>query len=175
MTTTVRPRKRKAEETPSQRMKRETREARDSHLEAALLLQMRACRLPEPDRDIHWHATRDYHSEFGYTDARTKLLIEVDGGLNVGRRNRKQQERDAQEEALAQLAGVEMKRPPRGGGHASPDGYERDRIRDAEALSLGWTVLRVTAGMIERGEAVTYIERVLHAIWQRNGKKTRAA
>lgn len=54
------------------------------------------------------------------------------------------------------------------GGHTTGKGYEHDRIRDAEALCLGWTVLRVTPGMVERGEAVDYIERVLHAIWQRN-------
>lgn len=155
-------------ETPAAILKRETARAKREHWELTLLQQIRALHLPEPERDVYWHPTRRYHSEYVYTDPRDMLIIEVDGGTNVGRRNRTQQARDAQEDALAALAGVTIKRQPRGGGHASTEGYERDRVRDAEALALGYVVLRVTPGMIERGEAVAYIERVLHTIWQRS-------
>jgi very-short-patch-repair endonuclease len=163
--------RKKASETPAQALKRAQQQEERERWERWLLRDIRAAHLPEPERNYRWHETREYRSEFVYPDPREMLIIEVDGGLNVGRRNRKQQARDAQEEALAALAGVTIKRPPRGGGHASPDGYERDRVRDAEALCLGYRVLRVTPGMVERGEAVAYIERVLRMIWQGNGKK----
>ena len=163
--------RKKASETPAQALKRARQQEERERWERWLLRDIRAAHLPEPERNYRWHETREYRSEFVYPDPREMLIIEVDGGLNVGRRNRKQQARDAQEEALAQLAGVTIKRPPRGGGHASPDGYEHDRVRDAEALCLGYRVLRVTPGMVERGEAVAYIERVLRMIWQGNGKK----
>lgn len=51
------------------------------------------------------------------------------------------------------------------GAHNSAYGYERDRIRDAEALLHGWTVLRVTPAMIERGEAIAYLVRICAARW----------
>ena len=139
--------------------------------ELTLLLHMRARHLPAPQLDYPWHPTRNYRSEFVWPDPRTMLIVEVDGGINVGRRNRRQQARDAQEDALAALAGITIKRQPRGGGHASPDGYESDRIRDAEALCLGYTVLRVTPKMVECGVAADYIERIVHALWKRHSRQ----
>ena len=71
--------------------------------------------------------------------ARERLIVEVDGGVYL-----------------------------RHGHHNSGKGYEYDRVRDAEALCLGFTVLRVTPGMVKDGTAIDYVERVLHAIWARN-------
>lgn len=73
---------------------------------------------------------------------RERLLVEVDGGVYL-----------------------------RYGHHSSGKGYEYDRVRDAEALCLGYTVLRVTPSMVKDGTAVAYVERVLHALWARNGRK----
>lgn len=165
--------RKKAIETPAQRLKRETQQAVREHWELWLLRDIRARRLPEPLRQYQWHPTRDYRADVAWVAE--QLMVEVDGGLNVGRRNRKQQARDAQLDALAAVAGTEPPKRQRAGGHNSPDGYEHDRIRDAEALCLGWTVLRVTPGMVERGAAVDYIERVLHAIWQQNKRNKAAA
>src|SRR5690242_17376997 len=161
---------------PNAEWKRADAEAKRTHAEAQMLQQICAAHLDAGlQRNYRWHETREYRSEFVYPDPREKLLLEVDGGINVGRRNRKQQARDAQEDALAALAGITIKRPPRGGGHASPDGYERDRIRDAEAIAAGWTVLRVTPKMIESGAAVRYLELTLRMLWARNGARTRRA
>ena len=160
-----------AADSPAAVLKRAEAKAKRTHWEAMLAQQIKAAHLPEPERNYRWHETQDYESEFAYPDTREKLLVEVDGGLNVGRRNRKQQARDAQEDALAALAGVTIKRPPRGGGHASPDGYERDRIRDAEAIVNGWTVLRVTPSMITSGAALRYLELTLRMLWTRNRKR----
>ena len=70
---------------------------------------------------------------------RERLIVEVDGGVYL-----------------------------RHGHHNSGKGYEYDRIRDAEALTLGFVVLRVTPGMVKDGSAVDYVDRVLHTIWARN-------
>lgn len=60
-----------------------------------------------------------------------KFIVEVDGGIWMAK-----------------------------GGHTTGTGYERDRIRDAEAKLLGYNVLRVTTGMVEDGIAINYIEKL---------------
>jgi len=149
MTTTTRPRRRAATPTPATSpadvVKRLEKQAAQSHWEDALWQQIVACHLPLPSRNVSWHPRRRYRSEFVYTDPRDMLIIEVDGGIWLPK-----------------------------GGHTTGKGYERDRMRDAEAILLGYTILRFTPGMIERGEAVTYIERVLHMIWQRNASTRKA-
>lgn len=70
---------------------------------------------------------------------RERLIVEVDGGVYL-----------------------------RHGHHNSGKGYEYDRVRDAEALTLGYAVLRVTPSMVKDGSAIAYVERVLHVIWARN-------
>ncbi len=44
-----------------------------------------------------------------------------------------------------------------GGGHQRVAGYEKDREKDAEALLLGWRVLRISPGMLRSGKAYSYI------------------
>ena len=128
-------------DSPAAILKRETAKAKREHWENALWLQLVACHLPLPARNVYWHPTRRYHSEFVYTDARDMLIIEVDGGIWLTK-----------------------------SGHTTGRGYERDRIRDAEALAMGYTVLRLTPGMISNGQAVQYIEKVLRTLWRRNLK-----
>lgn len=132
----------KRDETPAEILRRAQVAAARTRWEEHLLRDIRAAHLPEPHTQFRWHPTRDYRADFAYADGRTMLLIEVDGGIWLSK-----------------------------GGHTTGAGYERDRVRDAEALCLGYRVLRVTPGMVERGEAVAYIERVLRMIWQGNGKK----
>ena len=43
-----------------------------------------------------------------------------------------------------------------GGAHSRGNGYARDRVRDAEAILLGWTVARFTTGQVEDGTALKY-------------------
>jgi very-short-patch-repair endonuclease len=45
-------------------------------------------------------------------------------------------------------------------GHTTGTGYERDRIRDAEAALLGYKTTRFTTGMVEDGTAINYIEKL---------------
>jgi len=43
------------------------------------------------------------------------------------------------------------------GGHTRGKGYTNNREKDAEALCLGWRVLRVTTGQVESGEALRWL------------------
>ena len=47
------------------------------------------------------------------------------------------------------------------GRHNRPKGYEEDCRKLAEAALLGWTVLRVTGGMVKSGEAAGLVSRAL--------------
>ena len=50
-----------------------------------------------------------------------------------------------------------------GGRHTRGAGYEADRERDAEAMLLGFRVLRVTPKHITSGQAAKWIEHILGA------------
>ena len=60
-----------------------------------------------------------------------RLLVEVDGGLYVQ------------------------------GGHSRGAGRERDYARDAEAMMLGWRVLRVSPRQVKNGQAAAWVRSVL--------------
>ena len=47
------------------------------------------------------------------------------------------------------------------GRHTRGVGYENDCRKYAEALLRGWTVLRVTTGMVQSGEALGYLQQLL--------------
>ena len=47
------------------------------------------------------------------------------------------------------------------GRHTRGKGFTRDCEKYAEALCLGWRVLRVTTGMVNDGTALGYVERLL--------------
>lgn len=47
------------------------------------------------------------------------------------------------------------------GRHSRGSGFEKDCEKYAEAVILGWRVIRVTTNMIKDGRAVRYIERAL--------------
>lgn len=51
------------------------------------------------------------------------------------------------------------------GRHSRGKGFEQDCIKQAEALLAGWSLLRVTEGMVRDGRAVRLIERALEALW----------
>lgn len=48
-----------------------------------------------------------------------------------------------------------------GGRHTRGSGFERDAEKYNAAAVAGWTVLRFTGGMVQRGEALEQIERAL--------------
>ena len=58
----------------------------------------------------------------------------------------------------------------RQGAHQTPAGVNRDCTKQAEAMLLGWRVLRVTPQMMRSGEALVYIEKFM-----RKGRIPRSA
>ncbi len=127
-------------DSPAEVLRRAKAKAKREHWELALLQQLRAAHLPEPERQYAFHPTHRYRADLCYPDPRERLIIEVDGGSWLPK-----------------------------GGHTTGAGFERDRVRDCEAISLGWVVLRVTPAMVARGDALRYIEATLRTIWRRNG------
>lgn len=56
-----------------------------SELEDRLAFQIRAYRLPAPERDTRWHPTRRWRADFLWRDR--MLMVEVEGGAWVGGRH----------------------------------------------------------------------------------------
>ena len=78
-------------------------------------------------REFKFHPRRKWR--FDFANRQTRLAIEVDGVVYGSRK----------------------------GGHQTPLGIERDREKDAEAMMLGWRVLRVTPKQIASGIAMHWI------------------
>lgn len=48
-----------------------------------------------------------------------------------------------------------------GGRHTSGAGFEKDCEKYAEALILGWRVLRVTSTQVRKGQAILWLSRII--------------
>ena len=81
-------------------------------------------------REHRFHPTRKWRFDFAREDC--KLGIEVEGLLPAGKEGR----------------------------HQRKAGFEKDCEKYAEALVLGWRVLRVTGKMIRSGDVYPYIEKL---------------
>src|SRR5579859_3154067 len=101
------------------------------HLEDAFRRSLVGIPLPAPEPQQRLITGTRYRGDFVWP-APIKLVVEVDGGAWLGAH----------------------------GGHTSASGMERDRIRDAKCLLAGWTVLRVTATMIDDNSAAYYTEQI---------------
>lgn len=97
------------------------------------MLQVRAYGLPEPEPEHLFAGSIGRRWRFDLAFIDRRLAVEVEGGVWVK------------------------------GRHTRGAGFEKDCEKYAHALLLGWRVLRVTPGMIRRGEAV----RMLAALIQR--------
>lgn len=87
--------------------------------------------LPKPVGEHRFHSTRKWRFDWAFLDQR--LAIEVEGA--------------------AFKAG--------GGRHTRGAGFRKDTEKYAEALILGWRVLRVLPEQIANGQALTWCERIL--------------
>ena len=121
-----------------------------SKLEDQLAMHIRACNVPEPEREYRFAALatggtgkgarqrireaglRDWRFDFAWPDQ--MLAVEVEGGAFVnGRHNR----------------GV---------------GFSADLKKYQEAMRLGWTVYRCDGKLIKTGDAIATIESLLDRI-----------
>lgn len=106
-----------------------------SEIEELLALQIRCAKLPTPDREYRFHPTRRWRFDFAWPDIGFDgyyFAVEVEGGTWNG------------------------------GRHTRGAGFESDCEKCAEALILGWRVLRVTGKQIKSGQAIAWIEQVIN-------------
>lgn len=101
-----------------------------SKAEELLAAHLRAAGI-QHKRQHRWHPTRRFAADFAFDEGvTTTLLVEVDGGLFVR------------------------------GRHSRGPAREADMERDAEAMMLGWTVLRVSPRHVKTGKALAWIEAI---------------
>lgn len=117
-----------------------------SDLEQKLALQIRALKLPEPEREYRFAlhhigrgkdirerlikaGLRDWRFDFAWPGA--MLACEIEGGGWVG------------------------------GRHTRGKGFRDDMLKYHHAMRLGWTVYRCEAELVTSGQAVNLLERLL--------------
>lgn len=114
--------------TPAAILAREVARAKRERWEEEFALQVRGSRvLPQPERQVRFHPARDWRLDFGWPELR--LAVEIEGLVpSVGR--------DGQ---------------IRRGRHQTIGGMTEDLVKYAEALCLGWRVLRVSQAQVRSG------------------------
>lgn len=134
-------------------------------LEQHLLRDLRAVRLPEPVRELHFMWCCEHPKSMHGTHACNgpSCLITFAHVYNHPRNWRFDLAWPEQMLACEVDGGTFS-----GGRHTRGTGYENDCEKLAEAVLRGWKVLRFTKGMIEDGRALEFLERA----FGRGGTKT---
>lgn len=113
-----------------------------SALEEVLALQIKALRLPAPQREYEFCPGRKWRADFAWPDVTIcsmtgggdcewSLAVEVDGGTWIN------------------------------GAHNRGAGTENDQVKQAAYAMLGWRVLRVGPTLVRSGHAVRWIALAL--------------
>lgn len=102
-----------------------------------LLTQIRLAGLPEPIQEYTFHAERQWRFDFCWREGGNLVACEVEGGIWM------------------------QTETGRSKGHAHPERFEKDCEKYNEAALYGWTVIRVTPGMVRDGRAIEWLERAL--------------
>jgi len=118
--------------------------SRPSELEELLAFQVKATRLPQPERQLAWGAAigRKWVLDFAWESVIDHegqwidpLAVEVDGGTLTN------------------------------GRHVRGLGREDDMVKDAALVAAGWRVLRVSETMVRGGWAVRWIAAALRSTY----------
>jgi len=104
---------------------------------AVLLAQIRLSKLPEPLQEYQFHANRRWRFDFCWRLPNNLVACEIEGGIWM------------------------QTKTGRSKGHAHPERFESDCEKYNEAALYGWTIIRVTPGMIRDGRAIEWLERAL--------------
>lgn len=130
-----------------------------SSVEARLATHIRACGLPEPQREYVAFPPRRYRFDFAWPDQ--KIAVEVDGGIRA---------RTCRTCRGTGLGSAQRGRCPScygsgvaAGKHTRKKGIEADCEKALLAFEDGWRVLRVTPQLVLDGRAVRALEAVLGA------------
>jgi len=136
-------------------------------LEQHLLRDLRAVALPEPVRELHFawccqHLKTEHGSYRGYPSAQA-AQVHTCRACPVGHQfHAYQHDRDWRFDFAwpADRLAVEVDGGTFSSGrHTRGTGYEGDCEKLNEAVLRGWRVLRVTTAMVERGDALEFVER----------------
>ena len=103
-----------------------------SSLESQFLQQVRALKIEGVLIEYKFHPVRRWRFDFCFPRSNPPLAVEIEGGTWMQKSR-----------------------------HTSSTGFEGDCIKYAEALKLGWRVLRVTGDMVKDGRAIKYVEELL--------------
>jgi len=104
---------------------------------AVLLEEIRLSKLPEPLKEYQFHANRRWRFDFCWRLPNNLVACEIEGGIWM------------------------QTKTGRSKGHAHPKRFESDCEKYNEAALYGWTIIRVTPGMIRDGRAIEWLERAL--------------
>ena len=115
-----------------------------SMLETLFAEQIRTARLPVPLRDHRFHPTRKWAFDFAWPKAGETDVFGIGGG-GV----------EYHPIAVEAEGGTWI-----AGRHTRPATFEADCEKYAEALILGWRVLRCTSHMVEDGRAIALLRRL---------------
>jgi very-short-patch-repair endonuclease len=119
-----------ADDLPS-KLARKIKRNKNERFENDLAMQIRAHKMPEPERQYRFAEPRKFAADFAWPGLR--VLIEVQGGIWM----------------------------PGGGAHSRPMNIERDVEKLQLAAIYGWTLVPVTTKQVKNGEAIAVLERVL--------------
>jgi len=111
----------------------------DSELEEWFAWQLRKRRITGWVTQYMPVRGRKFRADFAFP--KLKLAVEIDGGLHCERRYKG--------------------RVVIGGGHNSPAGYAKDRIRDRKFLLAGWKTMRLTKDDLKSGEGIDDVEAMV--------------
>lgn len=109
-----------------------------SEPEERMAVQIRATKLPRPEREYRFAKPRRWRFDFAWPER--MLALEVEGTTHFGSN-----------------ANGTMKL----GRHQGAKGFEKDCEKYNAAALAGWRVLRVTSPMVRDGRALTALETAL--------------
>lgn len=92
-------------------------------------------------REYQFHPHRRWRFDFAWPEQ--KVAVEVEGGTW------------SVTDARGRQVGI-------GGRHVRGVGFENDCEKYAEALCLGWVVIRVTSRQVREGKALAWLQRALN-------------
>ena len=117
---------------------------------ATLLMHIKAEGLPKPELEYKFHPDRKWRFDLAWPGYRsptilTMVSVEIDGGVFARKGARK-----------CRCCGHVPQ-----GGHNTGVGFTKNCEKLNAAAELGWRVFRYTPQMVELGEAIRQLKRVL--------------
>lgn len=155
----------KGDLTPAQQLRQAQRGAMSDHWELTLLQQMRAEKMPVPEREHRFHPTREWRFDFAWPSLLTtygeerRIAVEVEGG--TGSRGvscgRCRGARSIMAHGFLVACTACRGSGRMAGRHNSSKGYEGDLEKYNQATIFGWCVYRFSSEMIKDGRAIRFL------------------